>query len=407
MKNTGLSWYGEFTCLGRGCPETCCRGWGITLDDTTYRNVKETKGIKGLLLRASVKLMGGELPVFRNVGFRCPYQKMDGLCRFQKKGEFCYLPKICRVYPRRSTFYGDRCEVMFELSCVEAARLFLEHTERQAFVELPGEDPLIARYDPVDTERVDVVPQAPAPADAVKNSRMDRLEYTWILQNEDPGFREFLRRDREKLLDRLWESGRSLEQAMADIYSYVWDLEKLILGGRILEAEEMQQALMPYVEEGKINVPFYSVTLLNDLIYQYLNEPELFFRNRPLFHMIRSYQRIYGGLWEAEADAFFLAARRKLTESGTLPKDKYRGYFSYCLQELYCEAYEDYYLLGPVLLSLIYTEFLMLFDTAVFLYRGHLSREEQATNLAALEKGIRHSIRTREEFLQKIRRDFL
>ncbi len=409
MKTIGLEYYKEFRCLGGACPVSCCKGWNIALDEKTYENYRKAKGIRGVLLRASLTLLDGRLPAMRNIGHSCPHHTREGLCRFQKKGEPEYMPKVCRVYPRRGVWYGDCTEVMFELSCVEAARLFLRHTTRQRFCELPETDPLGAETAGEEAETGGGKPaEGEPPREEIRPAQApNRMEFTWVLENDDPPFRAFLRRDREKLLDRIWEEGRSLEEAMADIYAYVWEQERNILGGRFREAERMQEAPMRQVSDREIQNPFYEVTMLNDLIYQSLDTPDLQLRNPTLKRMIRNYQRVYGKLWEAEANAYYRKAMRELLQSGFLPENKYRAYFSYCLQELYCEAYEDYYILGPVFLSLIYTEFLMLFDTASFRKNGELSMEKQVRELAALEKGIRHSLQTKEELLQKIRKDFL
>lgn len=379
-----IEFYKDFACRGGGCPETCCRGWHIYVDEKTYARYQKAKGLKGVRLKLSTFKMDGKYPMMRKLFYRCTFHTKERLCAFQKNGTPELMPKVCRYYPRRITEHGDLWEVTLELSCVEAAKRFLECDRRKLEFE-------------------------------TGTGQNDVSEVTWDLLNDDASYRAFLRADREKLLDYLWEKNeggtykKTLPQAFDGIYRYAWALQQALFEGdpNLTRAKHLQSLPIPDVDEADIKNPFYPVTMLNDLIYTYLDEPDLFMREPHLYRLIFHYKKTFGKQLEKDADRFFRETLRRMEESDNRFLDKYRAYFSYCLQELYMDAYEDYYVIGEVFLALIFTEFLMLFDASEFLTHHELSTEKQARILAVLEAGIRHSIRTKKEFLQKIRSDWL
>ena len=44
MKNYYIPKYGEFRCIAGACPDSCCAGWEIEVDETTAEGYLNEKG---------------------------------------------------------------------------------------------------------------------------------------------------------------------------------------------------------------------------------------------------------------------------------------------------------------------------------------------------------------------------
>lgn len=131
----------QFRCLGSDCPDTCCRGWAITIDKETfqeYRRVVQPQ-LKPLLQQYLVQLDKTSYAKHAVIGFRkedshCGLHSSDGLCMVQQQLGEDALSDTCYIYPRSVVKFGDRFEESLTLSCPEAARLALTQTDAFEFV---------------------------------------------------------------------------------------------------------------------------------------------------------------------------------------------------------------------------------------------------------------------------------
>lgn len=120
------SYYDEFKCIADKCPDTCCAGWNIVIDDRTmdrYRNLEKSK--KEYVL-SHIDL---DEQIYVRDGSRCSFLDENNLCKlYSGLGEnmFC---NTCRRYPRHFEEYGNLIEAALSLSCPEAARLIVDRTE--------------------------------------------------------------------------------------------------------------------------------------------------------------------------------------------------------------------------------------------------------------------------------------
>ena len=133
--------YQDFVCSGSACKEHCCGGWRVLLDADALHRFRAEKGMTGLKLRLAMKgadtsvrgLFGigldgdGEVTFNKHNG-TCLFYNREGLCALQLKKGHDFLPLTCRVFPRERRLYGPFAEEHLDLSCMEAARLFLERT---------------------------------------------------------------------------------------------------------------------------------------------------------------------------------------------------------------------------------------------------------------------------------------
>ena len=132
-------YYRDFRCIAGECPDTCCGGWKISIDDRTWKTYRRQKGDWGRKLRRS---MDRENRSFLLEGGFCPFLDEEKLCGIQKRMGEKNLCRTCRDYPRHMEVYDGLKEVSLSLSCPEAARLILKREKPSALIkkENPGEE---------------------------------------------------------------------------------------------------------------------------------------------------------------------------------------------------------------------------------------------------------------------------
>ena len=102
--------YDKFVCTAGACPDTCCAGWEIEVDETTAEGDLAEKGAFGDRLRREIGSEPGEY-FFKLKNNRCPFLNKENLCDiFINLGED-RLCDICREHPRFYNWFGDYTEV--------------------------------------------------------------------------------------------------------------------------------------------------------------------------------------------------------------------------------------------------------------------------------------------------------
>ena len=48
MEITRPDYYKEFSCIAGACPDTCCAGWQIVIDDKSLKKYKRVKVLSGI-----------------------------------------------------------------------------------------------------------------------------------------------------------------------------------------------------------------------------------------------------------------------------------------------------------------------------------------------------------------------
>lgn len=376
-----IDFYDRFECIGGSCPYTCCKGWQIAVDDETYKQYKEQKFPKNLLY----SLMTGKVDNIRSIrkiNSTCPYYTQEGLCGFQKNDTEKLMPKVCRQYPRTSIGFGDYNEVTLELSCIRAAELFVENIGRHEFLKSE-----------------------------------DCIEENWTIGNDSKSFLEFLQNDRAKILSYIWEKDKeiSFSERLQNLYEYIYVENQYLSRDNLVGAKkltiplsqaEKEDISIPRISLKKGQIPFYPIWFMNEIIYEKLSGTKVKKNNRYLYNLVRCYKQIFGELSEAEADDFFREHMDKLIEEQPELEIFFVSYFSYLIQQMYCKAYEDYYVLGQILLALMDLQFMMLFILVHNMENGHLEPADIAAVLANTERAIRHNLVLNEDMLYKIRNTY-
>ena len=142
--------YHAFRCIGADCEDTCCVGWIVQVDKSTYENYQCCDDSElGPRLHQLVTI--NSAPSDDNYarmalnGPACPFFT-EGLCAIQKKLGEEYLPIMCSAYPRVMNIVDDVLQRSLDLSCPEAARIVLLDPNPIEFDEEEGppRDPRLA-----------------------------------------------------------------------------------------------------------------------------------------------------------------------------------------------------------------------------------------------------------------------
>lgn len=136
----------RFRCIGGRCPDTCCAGWEVDVDEESCRYYESVPGAFGERLRKELRreeISGAEMKredpgkeeggTEEGAGFfplteegRCPFLDRAGLCEiYTELGEES-LCRVCTEYPRYYIDIGEYEQMDMSLSCIELCRIFLE-----------------------------------------------------------------------------------------------------------------------------------------------------------------------------------------------------------------------------------------------------------------------------------------
>ncbi len=151
MNVTEPAHYALFHCLAGACPDTCCVGWEVVVDEKSARRYRGVGGALGDRLRAALETTDGEYSFHLNDG-RCPFLNGENLCDIHAALGGGALCRTCRLFPRFYHDYGAVREVGLSLSCPEAARLIMDaarmtfETREDASLEVEPNDIDAALY---------------------------------------------------------------------------------------------------------------------------------------------------------------------------------------------------------------------------------------------------------------------
>ena len=139
MTEVFLSCFQSFQCIAGACPDTCCAGWEVDLDDDTVRRYRSIPGPLGEEIRSAI-CQEEEYTFFRLKDGQCPFLNKEKLCRLILGLGEDVLSVTCREHPRFWEEYGPRRETCLSISCPEAARLLFE--EPLELCEKETDDPV-------------------------------------------------------------------------------------------------------------------------------------------------------------------------------------------------------------------------------------------------------------------------
>lgn len=138
MQITFPAFYKEFSCIADACPDTCCAGWQIMIDDKSLRKYRRFKGPFRNRLHNDIDW---EEKSFRQYDRRCAFLNEDNLCDIYSEAGPEMLCDTCRKYPRHIEEFEGLREYSLSLSCPETARIFLSRKDRTTFRTIEKSSP--------------------------------------------------------------------------------------------------------------------------------------------------------------------------------------------------------------------------------------------------------------------------
>lgn len=124
------SYYDSFKCLASDCPDNCCHGWGIVIDDKTFSRYKKLSKDDREYVFSHIDY---KEQMYKTCNGSCSFLNEKGLCNLYidlGEDKFC---KTCRQYPRHFEDYGTLQEAALSMSCPEAARLIITGQGKACF----------------------------------------------------------------------------------------------------------------------------------------------------------------------------------------------------------------------------------------------------------------------------------
>lgn len=137
MLYTTPDYFEKFKCLAGDCPDTCCAGWQVMIDEASLKKYRKVKGSFGNRLKNSIRW---KEKCFDQCNGRCAFLNEKNLCDIQIESGEDLLCETCRSYPRHVEEFEDMREIGLALSCPAAAKLILENEERVTFLTTEKEE---------------------------------------------------------------------------------------------------------------------------------------------------------------------------------------------------------------------------------------------------------------------------
>lgn len=149
MRYIRPAFYDKFKCVADKCPDTCCTGWQIMIDDDTLEKYKNLEGSMGERLSHSLDWEEG---CFLQKSGRCSMLNDNNLCDLVTEQGEEYLCVTCDRYPRHTEEFDGLREYSLSLSCPIAAEIILAQQEPVSFIteETDEDDPLEEDFEDFD-----------------------------------------------------------------------------------------------------------------------------------------------------------------------------------------------------------------------------------------------------------------
>lgn len=123
-------YYDKFVCTAGDCPDSCCAGWQIVIDETSLERYGNEKSEFGTRLRNSIDW---DEECFYQNNRRCAFLNEENLCDMYIEAGSEMLCDTCRRYPRHIEEFEGMREISLSLSCPEAARIILSQKDPVTF----------------------------------------------------------------------------------------------------------------------------------------------------------------------------------------------------------------------------------------------------------------------------------
>lgn len=109
--------YKDFECIADACPNTCCAGWNIHIDNKTYQKMVDNEDKMGIPVQDWILEEENTYKVQLEKNGRCPMLNEKDLCKVVLTLGSSYLSRTCTSYPRVYRQYGNVIEGHLASSC--------------------------------------------------------------------------------------------------------------------------------------------------------------------------------------------------------------------------------------------------------------------------------------------------
>lgn len=132
----------DFRCLASSCPDTCCAGWEIVVDNASADRFRAMEDAMGKRMQQALITVEGETLLRRHPNGRCTLLNEHNLCDLYAMYGQGALCRNCRMHPRFVADYGARREVMPGLSCPAWIETYLLDEEKVTMITEETDEPM-------------------------------------------------------------------------------------------------------------------------------------------------------------------------------------------------------------------------------------------------------------------------
>ncbi len=349
MEIRKTSIYDNFICTADKCPENCCRGWRIHIDDETVQKYLEMKGKDGIIIRMCMQT-DDTMPYFSRRSIVCPLMTLKGLCSIQKKYGADLMPEICRRFPRDIRNYGPFTEMHLDPACTRVSEMILESSKDITLVSSEGE-----------------------------------IDLPLYGNNDDMAFLTELLASRSSLTELFRDSEEdtvfSLDEIFGKALRIAFKDHERVLG--ITEGNRTDEIRIS-------NFPL-PVELLNEMIDNSFYKDSMLYYSPFFYRLFRLYFRYFDDLTPAKARHRFDEALNGLIETYPELKSHIFAYIRYSLEREYLTTYEDYSFIKRILDNIICSNLILLLETVYWMKHKTMSLQVEARIISMCERRARHN----------------
>ena len=131
--------FDTFSCAADKCPDNCCGGWQIEIDERTLQSLKDYEGPLREPIDKAVDFEGSCIRM--NENGRCELLNDRGLCRLVLERGESFISDICHLYPRHVEEYEGIREWSISLSCPVAAKMLIDRKEPSEYIVTDDDEP--------------------------------------------------------------------------------------------------------------------------------------------------------------------------------------------------------------------------------------------------------------------------
>ena len=114
------TYFDKFRCIADKCPDTCCIGWEVDIDDETAEKYSSLKGEISNKIKHHLTHDETGCNIFTLCdGDRCPFLNNCNLCEIHLEAGKDFLSKTCTLFPRFFDNFGEIREMGLGFGCPE------------------------------------------------------------------------------------------------------------------------------------------------------------------------------------------------------------------------------------------------------------------------------------------------